>query len=273
MSERTVIESTDWPATRTSIAEDLRALGIAPGDVLVVHSSLSSLGYVVGGAQAVVQALLDVIGPQGTLTMPGHSADWSDPSSWQNPPVPRAWWPTLRDHMPAFDAQLTPVRAMGAIAETFHRLPGVRRSVHPGVSHLAVGRHAEFITADHALDDGLGEQSPLARLYELDAQVVLLGVDHVNNTSLHLAECRAEWVGKRWVTQGAPMLVDEVRRWVTYQELETDTDDFDDVGVAFASSGGERVGHAAKATTRVMSQRALVDFAVDWFSSHRPAEP
>lgn len=270
MSERDVIEATDRPATRASLTADLRALGIAAGDVLVVHSSMSALGYVVGGPQAVVEALLDAVGPTGTLTMPGHSSDWSDPAQWQHPPVPSSWWDTMRESMPAFDPHLTPTRQMGAIVETFHRVPGVRRSSHPMVSHLAFGPHADRIVADHSLADGFGERSPLARLYDLDATVVLLGVGHANNTSLHLAEHRAEWDGKAWNAQGAPVLVDGERRWVTFDDLDGDTDDFEAVGAAFAATGGVRAGTVGTAASLAMSQRALVDVAADWFTRHRP---
>ena len=270
MSEREVIEATDRPATRASLTADLRTLGVAAGDVLVVHTSMSALGYVVGGPQAVVEALLDVVGPTGTLTMPGHSSDWSDPAQWQHPPVPSSWWDTMREHMPAFDPHLTPTRQMGAVVETFHRLPSVRRSIHPMVSHLAFGPVADAIVADHALADGFGERSPLARLYDADAVVVLLGVGHANNTSLHLAEHRADWQGKARNTQGAPVLVDGERRWVTFDDLDGDTDDFEAVGAAFAATGGVRRAPVGAATALAMRQRALVDFAADWFTRHRP---
>ncbi len=271
MSERDVITATERPATRASITADLRALGIDSGDVLVVHTSMSTLGYVVGGPHAVVEALLDAVGPSGTLTMPGHSSDWSDPAQWQNPPVPEWWWPILREHMPAFDPHLTPTRQMGAVVETFHRVPGVQRSQHPMVSHLAFGPQAPTIIQEHSLADGFGERSPLARLYDLDAVVVLIGVGHANNTSLHLAEHRADWQGKQRSTQGAPVLVDGVRTWVTFDDVEIATDDFEAVGAAFAATGAQRVGAVGAAVTSVMSQRALVDFAAEWFGTHRPA--
>src|SRR4051794_16906227 len=95
---------------------------------VMVHSSLSTLGFVCGGAHTVVQALLDVIGPDGTLMMPTHSGGLSDPAAWGDPPVPETWWETIRATMPAFDATLTPMRSMGAIVDCFRHVPGVRRS-------------------------------------------------------------------------------------------------------------------------------------------------
>jgi aminoglycoside 3-N-acetyltransferase len=273
MGERDAVEATAVPATVPSLTAQLRALGVEPGDVLVVHASLSALGFVIGGAQAVVEALMAAVGPAGTVTMPAHSSDWSEPSYWQAPPVPATWWQEIRDHMPAFDPHATPLREMGSIADTLHRLPGTVRSSHPCVSHMGNGPHAARITADHALAHGLGEGSPLARLYELDAKVLLLGVGHANNTSLHLAEYRADWPGKRSIVQGSPVLVDGERRWVTYEDLDGDTDDFEAVGAAFAAGGGERSGPVGSGTGRLMRQRALVDFATTWFTAHRDAEP
>src|SRR4051812_34374634 len=101
------------PATVPSLISDFAALGVRSGMVLVVHSSLKSLRWVNGGPVAVILGLEEVLGPAGTLVMPTHSADNSDPSNWKNPPVPESWWQTIRDTMPAYDPALTPTFRMG----------------------------------------------------------------------------------------------------------------------------------------------------------------
>jgi aminoglycoside 3-N-acetyltransferase len=85
--------------------------------VLMAHSFLSALGWVCGGPVAVVTTLQKVLGAQGTLVMPAHSGDLSDPSSWENPPVPTSWWEEIRETMPAFDPDLAPTRGVGAVAD------------------------------------------------------------------------------------------------------------------------------------------------------------
>ena len=118
------VDASDTPRTRTSLTADLRALGLAESGVLLVHSSLSSLGWVCGSAVAVVGALLDALAPEGTLVVPTHTTGNSDPAAWANPPIPQGWWATVREHMPAFDPLLTPSSGMGAVAELVRTWPG-----------------------------------------------------------------------------------------------------------------------------------------------------
>ncbi|MCA9642384.1 MAG: AAC(3) family N-acetyltransferase, partial [Myxococcales bacterium] len=165
MSEEDAIAKAETPATVASLEADLRAIGLAAGQVVLVHSSLSALGWVAGGAQAVVEALLNVLTDAGTLVMPAYSTGNSEPTHWREPPVPEAWWQIIRDQMPAFDRKRTPTREMGAIAELFRTWPDARRSDHPACSFAAWGRYAHAITAEHRLNSSFGEDSPLARVY------------------------------------------------------------------------------------------------------------
>ncbi len=269
MTELEAIRRSSAPVTTKEVSIALANLGVRGGDVLVVHSSLSAIGWVVGGPQAILDALVGSVGPAGTVTMPAHSGGLSEPSNWQNPAVPSEWWDTIRSEMSPFDVHLTPLREMGAVAEAFHRMPGTLRSNHPTVSHLARGPLAERITARHQLEYGLGEASPLGRLYEVNAKIVLIGVDHDNNTSLHLAENRADWQGREVRHQGSPVIRDGLRQWVTYDELDPDTDDFIDVGRAHAAAHEERVVTLGAGLVRCIDMRSLVDFATTWFARHR----
>jgi aminoglycoside 3-N-acetyltransferase len=255
--------------TQTTLVADFTALGIRPGMALVVHSSLRSLGWVNGGAVAVILALEEILRTDGTLVMPTHTADQSDPAGWKIDPVPQDWWQPIRDTMPPFDPDLTPTFRMGAIPETFRKQKSVLRSNHPDASFAAWGKHAREITENHALFPLFGEESPLARLYDLDGWILLLGVGHLNNSSLHLAEGRAK-IQHRRDKFGTPMIVDGVRQWVTFEDIAWDDSDFTQLGVDFAQETGlQREGKVARSTALLMPQRPLVDYAVAWFERHR----
>ena len=271
MSELDAIKnSKDGPVTVDSIKKDLLNLGVLKGMVLLVHSSLSSLGWVSGGPVGVILALEEALGPEGTLVMPTHSGDLTDPEKWENPPVPEGWKEIIRQTMPAFDPDLTPTRGMGIISETFRKQAGVLRSDHPHVSFTARGKQAEFITGSHGLHFGLGEDSPLARVYELEGWILLLGVGHECNTSVHLAEFRADFPGKKEIQQGAPILQDGVRRWVKLNELEEKSEDFEEIGKAYQKSGGKILtGQVGNAQVELIPQQDLVDFSVEWMSENR----
>lgn len=270
MTEQAAINLVLEPATVASLTADLRALGVREGMTLIVHSSLSKLGYVVSGAHSVILALETAIGESGTLVMPTFSTELSDPAEWHHPPVPREWWDTIRENMPAYDPDLTTTREMGIIPETFRKQTGALRSEHPKLSFAARGPQAEFIITPHTLTPSLGEQSPLARIYDLDGWVLLLGVGHGNNTSLHLAEARANFSNKKTHPEGSPMLVDGARAWVEYEDMDWDEGDFERLGEDLARETQiETVGRVAGAVARLIPQRRLVDFGLKWLEQNR----
>ena len=265
--ERVVIDSTERPATAASLRVDLEALGLESGATVMVHASLSALGYVIGGPEAVVEALLGAVGPAGTLMMPAHSGQYTDPANWQNPPVPVSWVATMRESMPPFDVAKSPTRMIGAIAEYFRLVPGVQRSDHPTVSAAAIGPNTGPLLDSHSLNQGLGEGSPQARLYDLDGQILLLGASHTNNTSMHVAEYRAIPQGHPLLAQRSPVMVGGKRTWVDHSEIDEDND-FATVGGAFAATGAQRTGRVGAGEAHLMDAQALVDFATVWLKEH-----
>jgi len=147
------------------LVRQLAALGVARGGMLLVHSAFSKVAPVVGGPEGLIEALLAALGPGGTMVMPSMADD---------------------DDVP-FDRGETPCRALGVVANRFWRMPGVLRSDSPH-AFAATGPHAARITLPHPVDVPHGLNSPPGRVYELDGQVLLLGVGHDANTTIHVAE-------------------------------------------------------------------------------------
>ncbi|MFW5934455.1 MAG: aminoglycoside N(3)-acetyltransferase [Halolamina sp.] len=270
MGEHAAVEAVDDPVTVDRIAADLRALGVDAADTLLVHSALSELGWVAGGPQAVVDALQRVVGAGGSLVMPTHSTQYSDPSAWSNPPVPDDWIPQIRESMPPYRPAVTPTRGMGAVAECFRDYPGTTRSEHPLYSFAAWGADAEAIVDGHRFANGMGEDSPLARVYEREGSVLMLGTGHGTNTSLHLAEYRAD-IDAGQTTEGAPVRRNGDREWVEWTDIEHDNCDFPEIGAAFERERPDAVatGEVGAATAKLVDQPALVDFAVEWLAANR----
>jgi len=263
MREKTIVEKTKTLLTKDILVRDLKRLGVREGITMIVHSSLSSLGWVCGGAVTVIQALMETVTEEGTIVMPTQTTYNSEPSYWQNPPVPGDWWEPIREHMPTYDPYVSPTRGMGVIVETFRSFPGVIRSAHPSYSFAAWGKDKEKIIFGHSIDYGFGEESPLARIYDVDGYVLLLGVDYDSNTSMHLAESRSSKV--KTFMQGAAMIENGNRVWKEFIDIETDADRFLEIGKAFEKNHHVKIGTIGNAISRLMGQRELVDFTKAWF--------
>ncbi|TFG17946.1 MAG: AAC(3) family N-acetyltransferase [Promethearchaeota archaeon] len=268
-NERRVIESSELPILKSQLIDDFRKIGLKEGDNVVVHSSLSKIGWIPGKAVPVIEALMEIITEKGTLVMPTHTSDNSDPKNWQHPPVPEAWKPIIREHMPAYDPRISPTRGMGIIVDTFLHFLGVIRSNHPSLSFAAWGKYAELIAADHPLTPSFGINSPLGRLYELKGKIMLLGVDHLNNSSLHIAENIAGYPGAKLELLGSAIMKDGKRIWATWEEKEFIDEDFLEIGKAYEESINYKRGNVGYATTALLNQADLIDFAVEWMLKNR----
>ncbi len=163
--ERSVVRQQD-------IVAGLRGLGLAEGDSVLVHSSLRSFGHVVGGVDAVIDALVETVGPEGTVLVPTLTG--SEALCAEDPPI--------------FDPMSTPCWT-GLIPETFRQRPVAVRSLHPTHSVAAIGAQALALTADHERSiTPCGPDSPYGRLAEAGGYILLIGVGHASNTTFHLVE-------------------------------------------------------------------------------------
>jgi len=267
--EFSVVKKTNKPNTIKSLIDDLKSLGLKKGSVVIVHSALSKLGWTVGGSVSVIKALQKLLTSTGTLVMPSFTSGNSDPRNWENPPVPETWWDIIRKNQPAFHPEITPTRGIGIIPEVFRKFPGVIRSDHPISSFTAWGKNAHKIVKNHTLLSDLGEGSPLSNIYDLKGQVLLLGVDHSNNTSLHLAEYRSNYPSKKFQKTGSSILINNERKWVEWEELNHNSDDFQDLGFDFEKRINYRPKDVGLAESRLLSQPTIVDFAVEWMENNR----
>jgi aminoglycoside 3-N-acetyltransferase len=224
---------------RAMLTEQLRTLGVAPGQVLLVHSSFRALRPVEGGPRGVLEAILEVLGPRGTLVMP----------SW-----------TGRDDV-SFDSWTTPAATdLGVLADTFWRMPGVRRSAHP-FAFAARGPRAEEVVVGPLPLPPHAPGSPVDRVHALDGRVLLLGVGHDANTTLHLAELMAG-VPYR-VTNAITVLQEGVPVRIEYGENDHCCRRFELADTWLRSAGLQSQGTVGNARARLFRSRDVVRLAVD----------
>ena len=257
------------PVTKQDIISAVRNVGLKEGSTVMVHTSLSRIGYVCGGAQTVIEALIEVVGHEGTLMMPTQSWKNLDPEDGVHWDTEEEYWDIIRENWPAYDKRITPTNTMGAVSEMFRSWPGTVRSDHPARSVAAWGKYAKYLVEDHDISNIFGEGSPVGKLYELDGEVLLIGVGYDKNTSLHLADTRADYPGKHNCIEHSAMIEDGRRVWKEYTTLFVDGEDFEQIGEAFEQNNTVNRSVIGNAELRQMSQKRLVDFAVDWIEKYR----
>lgn len=224
---------------RTEVADQLRALGVRAGGVLLVHTSFRALRPIEDGPLGLIASLQDALGPDGTLVMPSWTGD---------------------DELP-FDPATTPAAGdLGATADLFWRQPGVMRSDHPQ-AFAAIGPRAEEVVKTPLPLPPHVPDSPVGRVHGLAGQVLLLGVGHEADTSLHLAELIAE------VPYGVPrhcmVLQDGKRVRIDYLENDHCCRRFALADDWLRARGLQFEGPVGHGTARLARARDIVDLAVD----------
>ena len=204
---------------RSAIARDVRRIGVREGAMLLVHASMRSLGWVVGGSETVVDALLDAVGPTGTVAAV---------ASWSDIPLRMDEWSAERrraylGEMPGFDPDHSEANPLyGRIPERLRSWPGSRKSAHPDQRVIAVGADAAWLTRPHPLDDSFGPGTPFARLVEADGQVLMLGAPLRSLTLLHHAEALVDVPGKRRRIYALPFRGPGGREWRTLTDIDVE---------------------------------------------------
>jgi aminoglycoside 3-N-acetyltransferase len=255
--------------TRSRLVGDFRALGVQPGQVVMLHASVRAVGWAVGGPDVVLHALREALGPDGTLMMM---------VGWEDNPYDLDSWPEDRrraylEECPPFDPATSRAhRKWSILTEYLRTTPGARRSANPEKSVAAVGARAGWLTADHPLDYGFGPGSPLEKLCRAGGRVLLLGTPFESVTLLHHAECLADVPDKRVVRYRMPVLVDGQRRWVDVEEFDTcdgirdwaGGDYFVAIVEAYLAAGHGKTGPVGAARSFAFDARELVRFGAAW---------
>ena len=251
------------PVTKDDLIHKFSQLGIKRGDTLLVHASLSSLGYVVGGAEALYLALREVIGIEGTIVVPSQTVEISDPASWQYPPVPEEWHAVIRDAMPAYSKKLSYSKAMGAFSQFIGIFPNSIRSNHPMYSFTSIGEKAIEIIGQDSFDFPFGEKSPLGRMYSIGAKVLMIGTDFETNTSIHLAENR---LNREVIQERSKIWTKDGEKWISFKNIELDLyDDYLEIQNRFMEN--HLVAHTTinEGTVYIFDMKECVDFAQHYY--------
>ncbi|NHK30677.1 MAG: AAC(3) family N-acetyltransferase [Asgard group archaeon] len=267
--EKQIVEKTKVPIIKEILKKDFCKIGLQKGDIVIVHSSMSKIGWIIGEAVTVIRALMEILTEEGTLVMPTMSSGNTDPANWNYPSVPKDWHPIIRKEMPPYDPVLSQTRGMGRIPEQFRVFPNVLRSKHPQASFAAWGKFSREITKDHIVEETFGKGSPIEKVYQLNGKILLIGVHHSSNTSLHFAEYLSNLPNFPIEQQGAAMYENSKRIWKSWKEIKYDADDFVEIGLAFEKSINYKTANIGLAESRLVLSREIVDFAVRWLQENR----
>ncbi|MCG3757178.1 aminoglycoside N(3)-acetyltransferase [Amycolatopsis sp. Poz14] len=239
------------------VCAGVRELGVSFGGVVMVHSSLSALGEVDGGADAVVRGVLRAVGPEGTVVVPAFTPQVADPFP-EYVGAGDVEVDEARGRVPLFHEGLaTP---MGAIPNAVLGWEGSCRSRHPQASVAAVGARAAEVAGRQPLAYAVGRGSPFEWLYRERARILLLGVGHDRNSFLHYAESLVPHHRRK--VRRFPYLVEGERVWVRTDDVGDDNGRFfPQVGAEFEATGGVRRGKIGSAECQVMDCVPFVGFA------------
>lgn len=259
--------------TKSRIIRDLTTLGVTPGQVVMLHASVKAVGWVVGGPDIILQALLDVLTPAGTLMM---YVSWAD-GTYEMDSWPEDQQKAYLEECPAFDpATSRAVTKWSILTEHLRNWPGACRSGNPDASVAALGAKADWITKDHPLQYGYGPGSPFEKLVQSEGKVLLLGAPLNSVTLLHYSENIALIPNKKIVRYRVPLQRGDARLWAWIEEYDTghgivdwpENDYFTPIVRAYLDSGKGRTGKVGAATTYLLDASSLHEFAVGWMEKN-----
>ncbi|SHF18088.1 aminoglycoside 3-N-acetyltransferase [Kaistia soli DSM 19436] len=255
--------------TRADLAADCARLGIRTGDTVMVHAAMGRVGRLLSGPDALIGALLDTVGTEGTILA---YTDWDgayDELLDADGHMPEDW----RPHVPPFDPlRSRAIRHNGILPEFLRTTPGAARSGNPGASVVALGARSEYLTTDHPLDYGYGEGSPFAKLVAAGGKVLNVGAPLDTMTLLHHAEHLARLPGKRIRRVEVPFASPGGTVWRMVEEFDTgdpvvaafEPDYFGEIVEDYLATGAGSRGQIGSAQAILVEAAPIVAFAVSW---------
>ena len=255
--------------TRRSLREHVEAMGVRVGDAVMVHAGLRSVGLMLNGPDALIDAVLDAVGPAGTLLCYVNWDQQYEDALDSAGRVPDA----LKAHIPPFDPTRSRAsRDHGTFAEFVRTMPGALRSGNLGASVAAIGGQAGWFVANHPLDYGFGSGSPFEKLVSAGGKVLMVGAPLDTMSLLHHAEHLARIPDKRIFRMELPLLVNALIDWHLMEEFDTidpvvdglAADYFRVVVEEFLATGEGHRGLVGHALSVLVPAANMVAFAVQW---------
>jgi aminoglycoside 3-N-acetyltransferase len=259
--------------TKSELISGLRAIGVEPGQTIMFHVSIKAIGWIIGGPDVLIEALLECLQDKGTIMMY---------AGWEERPEHFDRWSAERQR--AFLIECPPFvpersranRKWSILTEYLRTWPGACRSGNPGASMVAVGARAQWLTANHALQYGYGPESPLGKLCNVDGQILQIGVSPGTATLIHHAEHLARLPRKRKFSYRVPMYQGNAVKWIEIQEYDTSRgiveweggDYLETIAAEFRRTGKGCAGKIGGADSYFCKARDLRDFALAWLEDH-----
>ncbi len=252
------------PITRQRLVETLKRCGVRAGDMVEVHADVRAFECLIGKEETVVDALMDVVTPEGTILMVNRCVANSEPSLWDNPQIVPSMYGVVRNSIPGFDPKNCVLDDSSRVVDNFRHREGVVMSSHPSWSFAAWGASADFLCNQQSLHFPLSEESPIGRLYQRRGKVVLIGEDFEACTCLYLAEHKTAC---RMITiRGASMKGEDGTSWHKYLDLDISSVPFQKIKVSMIRKNMIKETMLGGCKIQVFSASDAVDEAVAYFS-------
>lgn len=251
------IQKKHYAIGKEEIMEILEDIGVFKGMILYVDANINNIPYTIGGIQTWISCLMEKVGFEGTIIMPSFTMQHLDPSTLKE--VSRDLYPRVRTSINPYDKKLSKVSEEGNFAEVFLKYESVYRSSHPVYSFAAWGKYAKMICEKHPLHFALSKQSPLGKIYELGAFVLLIGKTYSSCSALHLS---------RYMDKSALVKVNTAAiqmrtkmQWKAMLEVDLSNAEYQVIGELLEKNGVVNTQDLRSGEVKLFSLREIIQLA------------